>query len=132
MKPVLKLISGLPLQKVRLNVVIPLLFFNFLLACTHGHCPQTNRSTKDPKATKIWVYKYDQSKQCDKKPGTAIEVMLKDFKAMSVTVFESKKQYDGLMRIQACGAFTGLANVFLIQKDDLNKVISRGYQTWDF
>lgn len=132
MKPKFNFILSLPSKKVRLGSIFILFVFNLLMACTHGHCPQTNTSTKDPKATKVWVYKYDQSKQCDKKPGTSIEVMLKDFKDMSITVYESKKQYDGLMRIQACGAFTGLANVFLIQKEDLNKAVSRGYQTWDF
>ncbi len=106
-------------------------FFNAVVACTHGHCPQ-EKTKNQPKTSKVWVYKYDQSKQCDLKPGTSLEVMSADFKTMNVTVYESKKKYDGLMRIQACGAFTGLANLFLIEKSDLEKVESRGFQLWDF
>lgn len=111
--------------------IIFLFVFLYLAGCTHGHCPDP-RTKNSPKVTKVWVYKYDQSKQCDKVEGIPVEKMLVDFKDMGVVVFESKKQYDGLTRIQACGAFTGLANMFYIKTDDLDKVTSRGFQKWDF
>lgn len=115
------------------SLLILLLSASVLLlqGCTTGHCPNP-KSKNAPTSSKVWVYKYDQSKQCDKTEGTTIEVMMKDFKDMAVTVYESKKEYDGLMRIQACGAYTGLANLFLIEKEDLAKVTNRGFQQWDF
>lgn len=120
--------------KCWINFKYPFLFviiFLFLNACTHGHCP--NPLTKGKKVeSKIWVYKYDKSKQCSSTAGVSIESMLNEFKIMDVKVYESQKKYDGLLRIQACGAFTGLANMFLIQKTDLDKVASRGFQQWDF
>lgn len=112
-------------------VVTLFVFLGFTLGCTHGHCPDPKAKVK-PKAERIWVYKYDQSKQCDLKPGISLESMQKDFNEMKIQVYDSKKQYDGLMRIQACGAFTGLANLFLISIEDLDKANSRGYQQWDF
>ncbi len=116
---------------LRSKVIIILLSLLSLNACTHGHCPDP--LDKNKKITdRVWVYKYDQSKQCGVNKGVELTKMQKDFDKMGVDVFESKKQYDGLMRIQACGAFTGLANMFLIKKTDLNKVTSRGYQQWDF
>ena len=111
--------------------ILSIVGFIGLLGCTHGYCPDPLTKRK-PKVSNVWVYKYDQSKQCDTKPGVSIEDMMKDFNDLKVTVLESKKQFDGLMRIQACGAFTGMANMFLISKEDFDKASSRGYQRWDF
>jgi len=108
-----------------------IVFALILTSCTHGHCP--NPLNKNQKvASKIWIYKYDQSKQCEPNQGVAISEMQKDLNEMKIKVFETKKQYDGLMRIQACGAFTGMANMFLIKSTDLNKATSRGFLQWDF
>jgi hypothetical protein len=114
-----------------INAIIIAFCCVYLAGCVHGHCQSSANKSKS-KISRVWVYKYDQSKQCQKTAGLSLESMALELKEINVSVFESKKEYDGLMRIQACGAFTGLANKYLIKKEDLDKVTNRGFLQWDF
>ncbi len=108
-------------------------------ACSLKHCrgpgdkplPQKNTGKKALKTeNSIWVYKYDGGKQCDRRPPVGIKTAQKDLG--EIPVLEAKKQNDGLMRIQACGAPTGMANTYKINKADLSDAEARGFKPWTF
>lgn len=115
----------------RLNLSLFLIIFFLLSACTTGHCPPKGSKATSTKS-KVWVYKYDQSKQCQRTEGISLELMTKELADHKIYVHESKKEYDGLMRVQVCGAYTGLANLFLINISDIDKALAQGFQQWDF
>lgn len=114
-----------------LKLFIFLIIIFLLSACTTGHCPPKGSKTSSTRS-KVWVYKYDQSKQCQKTEGVSLDVMAKELAEHKIYVHESKKEYDGLMRVQVCGAYTGLANLFLINISDIDKALAQGFQQWDF
>lgn len=111
--------------------VLFIFIFFIISGCTHGHCNKS-KTAPNKAVTKVWVYKYDQSKQCQEKSGLELTSMAKDFDDLKINVYDSKKSYDGLSRMQVCGAFTGMANLFLIDISNLEKAGSRGYLKWDF
>ena len=123
------------------NLLAPLFFLLVLTSCTLAPCrgpkepvvPRTGENAVGPQpegSKYVWVYRYDNSKQCETIPGVSLEEGQKDLG--SIEVFASKKQYDGLMRIQACGAPTGKANTYKILRSDLPAAESSGYQEWKF
>ncbi len=118
-------------QTFKTMKLLLILALGFLTGCMTGHCPPKG-SKKVPEATKSWVYKYDQSKQCQKTEGLSLESMSKELSELKIFIFESKKKYDGLMRVQVCGAYTGQANLYLINSTDLDKAQANGFQLWDF
>ena len=77
---------------------------------------------------KVLVAKHDGSKQCDKKSGTSLDVMVKDLG--EIKVYDQFKAQDDLMRIQVCGAPTGMHNVYEISKSDLKKATQVGFTLW--
>lgn len=103
------------------------------VGCATGHCPREGDriiSPVDEVDRRVWVYKYDNSKQCEPESGIKPEVMLKDFQG--IKVWDTKKQNDGQARVQFCGAYTGNAYLFLIEKKDLALLKTKGYEVWDF
>jgi hypothetical protein len=109
----------------------------FLVGCTTGNC----RSQKGPNSDinparevlvteKIKVFKYDGSLQCE--TGKAISLAEMQKELQGIEVFGSENKSDGLMRIQVCGSPTGRANVYEINKKDLQTVLDKGFRVWTY
>ena len=77
---------------------------------------------------RIKVYKYDGSLQCGMGKAIAFEVMQKDLK--NIKVYSAANKPDGLMHIQQCGTPTGTANVYEIDKKDLEAAKKLGFKLW--
>lgn len=110
-----------------LNFIIGLLL---LVACANKPCrdPQTEAGKNQiTPSARAFVARSDGSKQC-KGSGISESTMQKELKG--ITVYSSKKDHDGLMRIQVCGADTGRFNVFEIDAKDLEKAKSLGFEEW--
>lgn len=78
--------------------------------------------------SRVWIYKYDGSKQCGTGEKISLSTMEKDLKG--IKVFKRKSENDGKMRIQMCGTPTGTANVYEIKYSDLEKAQSLGFNLW--
>lgn len=76
---------------------------------------------------KVWVYKEDGSIQCEAGKARALSEDEAILKEAGVKVFNSKKDTDGMMRIQMCGSPTGAINSFEITLSDLEKAIANGF-----
>lgn len=83
-----------------------------------------------PVEKRVFVYKYDGSKQCGAAAGVPPETMAKELQG--IKIFSKENKMDGLMHIQVCGAATGRANVFEIKSEDLAKAQAKGFQEWKF
>lgn len=79
-------------------------------------------------ADRIFVHKPDGSLQCNQGSPISVEEMKKDLK--DIPVYSSRKQNDGQMRIQVCGAPTGMSNVYEIDRAQLQKAIELGFEEW--
>lgn len=78
---------------------------------------------------KIWVFKYDGSKQCGmEKASLTPESAMNELKQLGVMVFEARNGNDGMMRTAVCGAPTGNTVELEIFATDLGKVQSRGFK----
>ncbi|MCB0394718.1 MAG: hypothetical protein KDD25_09165 [Bdellovibrionales bacterium] len=118
--------------------LITLLFI--FSGCSLKHCrgpeeiPQVNAESpkKQPKTEveKVWACKYDGSVQCEPGRARPIDSDLKELSDM--TVFAKEKRSDSLLRVQVCGATTGRANCFQIQKVDLPSAEEKGFKQWTF
>ena len=107
------------------------------VACSTGHCRRDG--TKVPAKEdvqpptgytqenlgSIFISKPDGSLQCGMKSGMSLEHMQEQLG--SITILSSEKKHDGLMRVQACGATTGMLNVYEIRQQDLSKAQSLGF-----
>lgn len=115
---------------LKLSLLISVLFF---MGCATGHCPREGDKVIHPADEvnrRVWVYKYDNSKQCEPDSGIDPETMLKDFNG--IKVWETQKKNDGQPRVQFCGAYTGNAMLFLVEKKDVSILKTKGYEIWDF
>ncbi len=107
------------------------LFFFFLFGCASGHCGRGGRIVKMSNLKeKVFIYKYDNSKQCEKETGIDIGDMAKELKGMKI--FSMFNKNDGQHRIQVCGALTGYANIYEIHAKDLAKAEGLGFKKWTF
>lgn len=79
---------------------------------------------------RIRVFKYDGSLQCNQGKAVPVETMQKELK--NIQVFNAENKADSLMRIQQCGTATGKANVFEIDRKDLDAAKKLGFQLWTF
>ena len=108
------------------------------VACSTGHCRRDGKEVLkkiDPKPPtgyeeenlgSIRVAKSDGSQQCGMKAGVSLDDMAKE-ELKGITVLSSEKQNDGLMRIQSCGASTGMMNTYEIRHQDLRKAQKAGF-----
>lgn len=109
----------------------------FMFGCASGHCIQSTKAPppppiEEPKmmAEKVKVFKYDGSLQCGMgKPVSAAD-MQKELG--TIKVYGSENKFDGLMHVQACGTITGKANVYEIDKKDLEAAQKLGFKLWTF
>ncbi len=113
-----------------------------LVGCSTGNCRSQKENSmkaeqKDQKPIetpltgeldRVKVYKYDGSLQCGMGKPIAAEVMQKDLK--TIPVFSAINKADGLMHIQQCGTPTGTANVYEIDKKDLEAAKKLGFKLW--
>jgi len=113
------------------NFVIYLMFSFFVLGCASGHCGRDGKAVRmNDSKLKVFVYKYDGSKQCEKDTGTELKVMSAELS--SVKIFSMSKKSDGQIRVQVCGALTGMANVYEISSGDQAKAEALGFKKWSF
>lgn len=82
------------------------------------------------KSDRVKVFKYDGSLQCGMGKAIALDAMKKDLKGISV--YSSANLQDGLMHVSACGTPTGKANVYEIDRSNLEKAIKAGFREWTF
>jgi len=104
------------------------------MGCAQHHCrmkkenaAMTSSKTQTTE-TRILVAKPDGSQQCQENSGISLEKMAKDLG--SLKVHRQFKQNDGLMRIQVCGAPTGMYNVYEIDQTDLTAAQNVGFKVW--
>lgn len=116
-----------------------ILLSSLLVACATGRCANQVKSndtsgvvsaTSAADPSVIRVSKEDGSLQCDKGKGIALATMENQLKKAGIKVISSKKQPDNLMRVQMCGAPTGMSNTFEISKADLAKAEKLGFKRW--
>jgi len=109
-----------------------------ITSCASGPClnPKKDQALTDTSektsvlGQKIRVYKYDGSKQCGIGKSMPLEDMQKELG--SIKVYSSANKNDGQMRVQLCGSPTGNANVYEIEKSDLEKAQKSGFKEWIF
>ena len=122
-----------------------LLAIFLLIGCTSSSCrkplrsypktveeptPKTSLEDAGQENATVFVYKYDGSLQCQ--PGTAVPLQEMEKELAGVKVLAKEKRRDGLMHIQACGAKTGIANVYKIRFRDQGLAEEKGFRVWDF
>jgi len=74
----------------------------------------------------IRVGKSDGSLQCGMKVGVSLSDM-SEAELKGIKILSSEKKNDGLMRIQSCGASTGMMNTYEIRHQDLRKAQNAGF-----
>jgi hypothetical protein len=77
----------------------------------------------------VVIGKSDDSLQCGYNVGITLDTMARELEGMSI--LKSSKKHDGLMRIQSCGAPTGMMNVYSIYRKDVKKAVKLGYKVLD-
>lgn len=116
------------------------LVFMTVAGCASGHCLRdgspvlTNEEAKtiseqELESEIIMVGKSDLSLQCGYNVGVTLERMAKELEGIHLLKME--KRHDGLMRIQSCGAPTGMMNVYSIFRRDVKKAVKLGYKVLD-
>lgn len=116
-------------------LVLPL----FLMACGTGPCREVKKSPNPGNVAevsmkqsspndRVKVYKSDGTIQCEKTKPIPLETMAKELGG--ITIFSSENKHDGMMRIQQCGTPTGQANVYEINRSDLEAARKAGFQEW--
>jgi hypothetical protein len=109
-------------------------------ACATGQCKrdgtlvqadeETTTITEQQLANEIiLIGKSDQSLQCGYNIGVSISRMAQELE--NIQILRSEKRHDGLMRIQTCGAPTGMMNVYAIYRKDVKKAVKMGYKVLD-
>ncbi len=109
-------------------------------ACTTGQCKRdgtpvlTNDEVKtiseqDMANEIILVGRSDQSLQCGYNVGLSLQQMAQELEG--IEILRTEKRHDGLMRIQSCGAPTGMMNVYSIYRKDVKKAVKLGYKVLD-
>ena len=119
-----------------------------LAACSAGHCrkpsernqellrelkgepPVAAKKSEKEEETTVWVYKYDGSLQCNIARAKSLKVMAKQL--AGIPILAQEKRHDGLMHITVCGSPTGKANVYKINKEDLEKAQAVDFKVWSF
>ncbi|MCC6138903.1 MAG: hypothetical protein IT287_09730 [Bdellovibrionaceae bacterium] len=117
--------------------LLSLVAFASLAACTSGQCRRDGTPVVADDSVKtiseeqlaneiIVIGKSDNSLQCGYNVGITLEAMSKELEGMKI--LKSEKKHDGLMRIQSCGAPTGMMNVYSIYRKDAKKAVKMGYK----
>ena len=111
----------------------------FFVACSTGHCRRDGKEvlkkidSKPPAGYEqenlgsLQIAKADGSQQCGMRTGISLADMAKK-ELPGVKILSSEKKNDGLMRIQSCGAETGMLNTYYIRHQDLLKAQKAGFK----
>jgi hypothetical protein len=84
----------------------------------------------ESKLDRVKVFKADGSLQCGQGKAIAASEMQKDLG--DIKVYSSANKNDGMMRIQVCGSPTGNANVYEIDRKNLEAALKKGFKEWTF
>ena len=120
---------------MRFFIFVLLMFIG--LSCTTGQCRRDGTpvvaddsaktiSEEQLKNEVIAVAKSDNSLQCGYNIGISLQDMAKELEG--ITILRTEKTHDGLMRIQSCGAPTGMMNVYNIRRKDVKKAVKLGFK----
>jgi len=111
-----------------------------LMGCASGQCrrdgtpvaPESEGKTISEQELEnevILIAKSDNSLQCGYNVGVTMEAMSQEL--AGIQILKTEKRHDGLMRIQSCGAPTGMMNVYYIYRKDVKKAVKLGYKVLD-
>jgi hypothetical protein len=75
----------------------------------------------------VWVMRLDGALQCGMAEPETLEAGAQELLKAGVKVLEQRKQGDGKMRIQVCGAPQGSGNAYRIAKRDLKRAKKLGF-----
>jgi hypothetical protein len=78
-------------------------------------------------AETVWVLRSDGALQCGMAEPETLEAGAQELLKAGVKVLEQRKQSDGKMRIQVCGAPQGSTNAYRIAKRDLKRAKKLGF-----
>ena len=84
--------------------------------------------SKTSSADRVKVYKADGTKQCNQGRKIPVEEMQKQLG--DIHVYSAASKHDGLMHVQVCGAATGQANVYEIDRSNLAAAQKAGFKEW--
>lgn len=123
---------------------VGLFVFLALTACSNANCRAQHEEKRQQAATRlkeggdplnktsvadrVRVYKPDGSLQCGQGKAIPVEEMQKELAGL--TIHSADNRPDGLMHPQACGFPTGRANVYEIDRKDLETAIKKGFKEW--
>ena len=77
---------------------------------------------------RVKVFKADGSLQCGQGQKIELDKMQSELKGMKI--YSKANKNDGKMRIQLCGAPTGNANIYEIDRDQLENALILGFKEW--
>jgi hypothetical protein len=111
-----------------------------LMGCATGQCKRDGTPVVADEEAKtiseqelaneiIVIGKSDQSLQCGYNIGMSITQMAQELEG--IQILRTEKRHDGLMRLQSCGAPTGMMNVYFIYRKDVKKSVRLGYKVLD-
>lgn len=120
---------------------------SFVIGCSSGNCRSskvvgvggddksrlsagTEMVKSDSIANRVRVFKYDGSLQCAMGKAVSLEEMQKGLG--TIKVYSAQNKADGLMHIAVCGSNTGKANVYEIDRKDLQDALTKGFSEWTF
>lgn len=116
------------MKKIYIWGVLPFILF----ACVSAEQNSDNRRWDVKVSTsgsgRIWVWKYDGSRQCDSPAQITPEGMARELKGRGIMVYEFRKGSDGMVYPSVCGAKTGATVELEIDHADLEKVQRVGFQ----
>jgi len=124
--------------------ILFLLGLGFLMGCSTAHCKRAPEQDQTQTVVapeqvdgiaakpegKVFVYKYDGSKQCGMGKKIPLDTMAKELK--KIKIYSKANKSDGMMHIQACGSGTGMTNTYEIDAKDLSAAEKLGFKKWDF
>ena len=107
------------------------------VGCTSGQCRRDGVPVKTKEQVQtlseqeladevVLIAKTDGSLQCGYKIGIKLDHMASEL--ANIEILKTEKKHDGLMRIQSCGAPTGMMNVFHIHRKNVRKAVKLGYK----
>lgn len=112
-------------------IFLPLLLAAFSASCTSAEQKPEKRwdvKVKTEGEPKVWVWRYDGSKQCDTPAQITPESAASALKRQGVMVYQFQAGSDGRMYPSVCGAGTGSTVELEIAAVDLNKAQRQGFQ----
>lgn len=114
-----------------------------MAGCASGNCRKNRvenpQSLKSPASEammssspndRVRVFKYDGSLLCQQGEAVSVEDMRKQLG--EIQVYRAENKHDGQMHVQRCGSITGKANVYEIDRKDLDQAKKLGFQLWTF